>query len=55
MYPLDANGEALTCLRSFVDLLEIFIAAPNPFDLPYSALFEPVLRLMVSCAEHPNI
>uniref|UniRef100_A0A914CLZ9 RecF/RecN/SMC N-terminal domain-containing protein n=1 Tax=Acrobeloides nanus TaxID=290746 RepID=A0A914CLZ9_9BILA len=43
----DSFGEGTSCLHSFLQIIEAFITAENPFDLPYSALFEPTLRLLL--------
>ena len=39
-------GESINSIQSLVDIVEIFIARGDPFNVTFSALFEPTLRLL---------
>ncbi|VIO94114.1 Uncharacterized protein BM_BM5020 [Brugia malayi] len=41
------RGTTMTCLHSLVDLLIEMTTSEAPFALPFAALFEPTLRLML--------
>jgi len=43
---IDTVGESINCIQSLVDIVEIFIARSDPFNVTFSALFEPTLRLL---------
>lgn len=48
MLCLDVSSQELNCLHSLVTLIELLCAEHEPYKLPYSALFDPALRLFVS-------
>ncbi|VDK42605.1 unnamed protein product [Anisakis simplex] len=41
------NGTTRTCLHSVVDALQMLISTERPYNLSYSALFEPMLRFLL--------
>ncbi|KAM3719353.1 Nuclear pore complex protein [Dirofilaria immitis] len=45
--PPGLNGTAMTCLHNLVDLLLEMTTSEAPFSLPFAALFEPTLRLIL--------
>uniref|UniRef100_A0AC34GXQ6 Uncharacterized protein n=1 Tax=Panagrolaimus sp. ES5 TaxID=591445 RepID=A0AC34GXQ6_9BILA len=44
---MDTVGESTSCLQSFINITEIFIAHIDPFNASFAALFEPTLRLFL--------
>uniref|UniRef100_A0A7E4WAH4 Nucleoporin NUP188 homolog n=1 Tax=Panagrellus redivivus TaxID=6233 RepID=A0A7E4WAH4_PANRE len=44
---VDTVGESYSCLQSYVQIAELFIAHQDPFNASFSALFEPTLRLLL--------
>lgn len=47
LFVLEISKEEFTCLQSLDVLIELLCSEKEPYNLPYSALFEPALRLFV--------